>query len=134
MEEAVGEQLDKAFGKGVVQYENHVVKWTPPPLVRRYTPDFVLPNGIVIETKGRFVTSDRQKHKYIKEQYPDLDIRFVFSNCMTRISKRSKTTYGMWCQRNGFLYSTQGVVPQTWIDERPLKKRIAAINQWLKED
>ena len=48
---------------------------------------------IIIETKGRFVTADRQKMLLVKEQYPDLDIRFVFSNPNSRISKKSKTTY-----------------------------------------
>ena len=30
---------------------------------RHYTPDFILENGIVIETKGRFVSNDRRKHE-----------------------------------------------------------------------
>ena len=32
-----------------------------------YTPDFVLPNGVIIETKGRFVAADRRKHLEIKK-------------------------------------------------------------------
>ena len=33
-----------------------------------------MPNHVktIIELKGRFLTADRQKHKYIKEQYPDV--------------------------------------------------------------
>ena len=39
----------------------------------KYTPDFLLlRSGIVIETKGRFVSADRQKHKLIKAQHPDI--------------------------------------------------------------
>ena len=45
---------------------------------RTYTPDFVLPNGIIIETKGMFTAADRRKHLAIKRQHPNLDIRFVF--------------------------------------------------------
>ena len=83
----------------------------------KYKPDFLLPNGIIIETKGQFVSSDRSKHKLIKEQHPDLDIRFVFSNSKSRIGKKSKTTYAMWCERNGFLYADKSI-PLEWIEEK----------------
>lgn len=84
---------------------------------RRYTPDFILPNGIIIETKGRFVTADRKKHKLIKEQHPHLDIRFVFSSSKAKISKQSTTTYGMWCEKNGFKYADK-LVPLAWLKEK----------------
>ena len=83
----------------------------------KYKPDFLLPNGIIIETKGQFLSSDRSKHKLIKEQHPDLDIRFVFSNSKSRIGKKSKTTYAMWCERNGFLYADKSIPPE-WIEEK----------------
>ena len=60
-------------------YEEEKIKWLDSK-VRTYTPDFVLENGIIIETKGRFVSNDRRKHKEIQKQFPDLDIRFVFQN------------------------------------------------------
>ncbi len=82
----------------------------------KYKPDFVLPNGIIIETKGQFLSSDRSKHKLIKAQKPELDIRFVFSNSRTRIGKKSKTTYGMWCERLGFKYADKSI-PISWIHE-----------------
>ena len=81
-----------------------------------YTPDFPITNKIIIETKGRFLTSDRMKMLLVKEQHPELDIRFVFSNSNDRISKVSKTTYAKWCENNGFKYADK-VVPQSWIDE-----------------
>lgn len=89
---------------------------------RRYTPDFILPNGIIIETKGRFVTADRKKHKLIKEQHPDLDIRFVFSNSRARISKISTTTYGMWCEKLGIPYADKRI-PEAWLKEKPKCKK-----------
>ena len=46
--------------------------------IHTYKPDWVLPNGIIIEGKGRFTSYDRAKHLLIKEQQPNLDIRFVF--------------------------------------------------------
>lgn len=83
----------------------------------KYTPDFILPNGIIIETKGRFVTADRKKHKLIKEQHPEHDIRFVFSNSRARISKTSKTTYAMWCEKLGFLFADK-LIPLAWLKEK----------------
>lgn len=84
--------------------------------VRTYTPDFELPNGIIIETKGWFVAAHRKKHLLIQKQHPDLDIRFVFSNSKNKINKNSKTSYADWCEKNGFLYADK-LVPQEWIDE-----------------
>lgn len=81
-----------------------------------YTPDFPVSKTIIIETKGRFLTSDRMKMLLIKEQYPDIDFRFVFSNSKNHISKVSKTTYGEWCERNGFKYADK-TVPLSWITE-----------------
>lgn len=99
-----------------VKYEEMKIKYAVNE-VRTYTPDFELPNGIIIESKGRFVVADRKKHLLIKKQYPDLDIRFVFSNSRAKINKGSKTTYGMWCDKHGFLYADK-LIPQEWIDER----------------
>lgn len=109
-----------------VCYEVAKVRYTPPLKARSYSPDFVIPNGIIIETKGRFVTADRQKHKHIKEEHPHLDIRFVFSNPNSRISKTSKTTYAKWCVDYGFLYAAK-LIPSAWLCEAPDPLRIKAI-------
>lgn len=115
LEEHVADQLDQL---GVAfEYETLVIKFTRPEKMHRYTPDFILPNGIIIETKGRFLTKDRQKHLLVKKQHPDLDIRFVFSNPNQRISKTSKTTYAKWCNTNGFEYAKQ-TIPTTWLKEK----------------
>lgn len=98
------------------QYESIKIKYTQPAKGRTYTPDFILPNGIMVETKGRFLTADRQKHIMVKEQHPDLDIRFVFQNSSTKISKGSPTSYSDWCRKNGFLFADKSI-PQTWLDE-----------------
>lgn len=96
-------------------YEEEKIKWLDSK-VRTYTPDFVLENGIIIETKGRFVSADRRKHKEIKKQYPDLDIRFVFSNSRAKLYKGAKGSYADWCDNQGFLYSDK-VVPEDWMKE-----------------
>ena len=97
------------------EYEKTKIKWEDFK-VRSYTPDFILENGIIIETKGRFVAADRRKHLEIKKQHPSLDIRFVFSNSRAKLNKNSKTTYGDWCDKHGFQYRDR-VIPKEWIDE-----------------
>ena len=100
-------------------YEEDKIKWLDSK-VRTYTPDFVLENGIIIETKGRFVSTDRRKHKEVKKQYPDKDIRFIFSNSRARLYKGAKSTYGDWCDKNGFLYSDK-TIPDEWLKEGTTK-------------
>lgn len=116
LEERIAQEL---LEQGVpFDYEAHTIEYTKPAKKATYKPDFILHNGIIIETKGRFLTADRQKHLLIKKQHPDLDIRFVFSNSNSKISKRSKTTYAMWCEKNGFLYA-DGFIPKAWLKEPP---------------
>ena len=83
---------------------------------KKYTPDFILPNGIIVEAKGFFSVSDRKKHKLLKQQHPELDIRFVFDNSKNKINKGSKTTYAMWCEKQGFKYSDK-LIPKEWLEE-----------------
>ena len=86
--------------------------------VRKYTPDFQLENGIIIETKGRFMPADRAKHLSIKRQFgEDYDIRFLFSNPNAKLSKKSKTTYWQWCDKHNFKWSKGPEVPAEWMEE-----------------
>lgn len=115
LEERVAAQLDQL---GVeYTYEKLKLKYIRPASEHIYTPDFVLSNGIIVETKGRFLLADRMKHIMVKKHNPDVDIRFVFSNSNARISKASKTTYAMWCRKHGFLYADK-TIPEEWINER----------------
>ena len=115
LEERIAKQLKDLGVK--YQYETLTILYTKPEESGRYTPDFILPNGIVIEGKGQFVTSDRKKHKLIKNEFgKKYDIRFVFSNPNARIGKKSTTTYADWCQRYGFKYAAKEI-PQEWINE-----------------
>jgi len=113
LEETISQQLTKLSVP--VLYETEKVKYEVNE-VRTYTPDFKLPNGIIIESKGRFVAADRKKHLLIQKQHKDLDIRFVFSNSRSKITKGSKTTYGDWCDKHGFLYADK-LIPEEWIRE-----------------
>lgn len=111
LEEKVSEQLTKAKVK--FSYESTRISYEINE-VRKYTPDFILGNGIIVETKGRFVVADRKKHLLIKKQHPDLDIRFVFTNSRAKINKGSKTTYGMWCDKHDFIYADK-LIPEEWL-------------------
>lgn len=114
LEERVAEQLEQL---GVeYTYEKVKLKYIRPASEHIYTPDFKLPNGIIVETKGRFLLADRMKHIMVKKHNPDVDIRFVFSNSNARISKASKTTYAMWCRKHGFLFADKAI-PEEWINE-----------------
>jgi hypothetical protein len=114
LEEQIARQLEEA---GIdAEYETTTIKYTVPEKDHKYTPDWVLPNGIIIESKGRFLTADRQKHLLVKKQHPELDIRFVFSRSKTTISKASKTTYSDWCTKNGFLFADK-FIPHEWLRE-----------------
>jgi len=99
-----------------VKYEEFKIKYLVPESLHTYTPDFELPNGIIIESKGRFVAADRKKHLLVQQQHPKLDIRFVFSNSKAKISKGSKTSYADWCIKHGFLYADK-LIPEEWINE-----------------
>lgn len=113
LEERVSKQLKESGIK--FEYETLKIEYRIEE-TRKYTPDFTLPNGIIVETKGRFVAKDRKKHLLIKQQKPELDIRFVFSNSNAKINKGSKTSYADWCQRYGFKWADKWV-PEDWINE-----------------
>ncbi len=114
LEESVSNQI---ASRGLsVQYESEEVSYIIPASEHTYHPDFRLPNDIRVETKGRFVLADRKKHLLVKQQHPELDIRFVFTNSKNKISKKSKTTYAMWCEKNGFKYADKEI-PNEWFLE-----------------
>jgi hypothetical protein len=127
LESAVAQQL--LAGSEEFQYEVLRI----PYLVeeqRHYTPDFVLRNGIVIEVKGRWLTPDRKKHRLVHAQYPDLDIRFIFSRPQERISKQSRTTYAKFCETQGWKYAGP-TVPVAWLREPVNVRSLRAINRLI---
>jgi len=112
LEDKVSNQLIEA---GVpVKYEEMKISYFRPETTHKYTPDFELPNGIIIETKGRFMLADRKKHLLIQQQHPELDIRFVFSSSKAKLSKGSKTTYASWCTKFGFEFADR-LIPIAWL-------------------
>lgn len=67
----------------------------------QYTVDFAVldkSTGVplfYVETKGRFTSADRNKHKLIKQQYPDVDLRVLFQHDGKATPKMS---YTQWCK------------------------------------
>lgn len=107
-------------------YEEIKIEWEDL-AYRTYTPDFVLDNGIMIETKGLFTTADRRKHLAVKKQHPKLDIRFVFTNSRTKLRKGAKSNYGEWCIKHGFRYYDR-IIPEDWLKEKGKNKH----NRFIK--
>ena len=97
-------------------YETTQIKYIKPETHHKYTVDFTLPNGILVETKGRWVLEDRKKHLLIKEQHPELDIRIVFQNPRGKIRKGSKTTYADFCDKHEIPLAEKEI-PQEWMSE-----------------
>ncbi|AYJ85512.1 endodeoxyribonuclease [Sphingomonas paeninsulae] len=110
---------DDLKSRGVTfEYETLKVSYEVPSRQAKYTPDFILPNGIIIEGKGLFATEDRQKHLLVKAQHPELDIRFVFSRSTSPLYKGSPTTYAAWCTKQGFQFADK-LIPSAWLLEPP---------------
>jgi len=115
LEEKIAKQLEDAGIEYL--YEKASVSYIIPASDHKYWPDFVLKNGIIIEGKGLFEVSDRKKHLLIKAQYPQLDIRFVFSNPNQKLYKGSPTTYAIWCKKHGYKYAKK-LIPAEWFKEK----------------
>jgi isocitrate dehydrogenase kinase/phosphatase len=116
LEESISNQLKNNDIPVRYEEKESVISYIIPASKHTYSPDFILPNEIIVETKGRFVLADRKKHLLIKEQHPNLDIRFIFTNSKNKISKNSRTTYGEWCEKHGFKYADK-LIPDSWLEE-----------------
>jgi len=118
LEAKVADQITQA---GLpVMFETDKVSYVVPQRSAKYTPDFKLlkKDGgfIYIETKGLWPVEARQKHLLIKDQSPDLDIRFVFSNQRAKLYKGSPTTYAAYCEKHGWKYAHRWI-PDDWLAE-----------------
>lgn len=101
-------------------YEPCKIEYVVPASNHKYTPDWQIneDNTIYWESKGNLTAKDRTKLLHIKESNPNLTIRILLMNSNVKISKTSKTTFGMWCEKHDFEWCD-------WNDKRKLK-------QWCK--
>lgn len=85
----------------------------------QYLPDFVLSNGIYVETKGYFSPRDRRKMLSVRRDNPKCDIRMVFQRASNRLTKSPNSmTYGDWCTKHNILWA-EGSIPADWWGELP---------------
>jgi hypothetical protein len=84
-------------------------------ITHTYTPDWVLGNGIIIETKGHFSSADRRKMLAVKAAHPHLDIRMLFMQPFNPLRKGSKKTYANWCEDNHIPWAAGPYVPTDWL-------------------
>lgn len=81
-----------------------------------YNPDFYIKIGnFYVETKGILDAADRRKHLAVRDQHPEIDIRFVFMAADKKMSG-SKTTHAAWATQKRFKFA-EGKMPQEWLEE-----------------
>ncbi len=94
------------------EYETEKLSYT---IEHNYTPDFVLPNYVYLETKGYWDAADRRKVLAVKRDNPGVDLRMVFQSPYNTISKKSKTTYAKWCDKHGISWTAYHEIPLEWL-------------------
>lgn len=104
-----------------VLFETLKIRYAVPLSWHSYTPDFLLPNGIIVETKGLWQATDRAKHELVRAQYPELDIRLVFQRAKTPIAPGAKTTCAAWANAHGYTWAEK-LIPAEWAKERGPKR------------
>ena len=97
-----------------VKYEYESTK-IPYQISYNYTPDFLLPNGVYLETKGYWDAADRRKIRAVKILHPELDLRMVFQSPFNTISKKSKTTYAKYCEKLEIPWCSFVNIPLQWL-------------------
>jgi len=102
------------------KYEDKIITYLEPAVTRKYIPDFELPNGIIIEAKGRWTLHDRKKMALVMEQNPKLDIRMLFQRDQF-LNKGSKTLYSGWAEKRGIKFAV-GELPEQWLKEAKAKR------------
>ena len=110
LEENVAALLDQLGAS--YEYETHKVAYA---IMRHYNPDFILPNGIMLEAKGYWDSEDRRKILAVVRDNPDLDLRMVFQAPFNKISKKSKTTYAQWCEKHDIKWAAVHAIPIDWL-------------------
>ena len=97
------EEIIKEFN---VEYDYEVTKipYTIPESNHNYTVDWTFINGLLVETKG-YLSDHKERYKYVllKQQHPDLDLRFVFDN-PNKLCGGTKMTHAKWAEKYGFAY------------------------------
>ena len=104
-------------------YEIDKINWEPPPAkTKSYTPDFVIKRKdgsiLYVEYKEYLDARSKKVMRYVTKQHPELDIRILFGpKCEhKKISKKSKTTYGQWANKNNIKWAVGRRIPKEWLN------------------
>jgi len=104
------------------KYEDTKLTYIVPESKHTYLIDWSLPNNIYVETKG-YLSDHKERSKYIliKEQYPELDLRFVFMDC-NKLCGGAKYSHGTWATKQGFKYCSikDYEIIKEWLNENAL--------------
>lgn len=95
-----------ALPRRMMEYEPFDVPYVT---YRKYKPDFVYKDKILIECKGFFREGDTQKYKAIRdciEQIAGMSLVFLLSDPNKKVRKGGKLTMGQWCDKEGFAHFT----------------------------
>ena len=105
--------------KAEYDYEVTKIPYVVPESKHNYIVDWTIKNGVYVETKG-YLSDYQERHKYvlIKQQHPDLDLRFVFDN-PNKLCGGTKMTHAKWAEKYNFPWC--GV------------KDTETINKWVNE-
>lgn len=91
-----------------------------------YQPDFRLPGGILIETKGyhRNLGDALTKLCSVVRCNPDIDLRIVWSNANMKVpfyKNKKKMTAKQWSEKNGFQWAHE-YIPDNWFKYQEINK------------
>lgn len=106
------------------EYELTKIDYIIPESSHTYTVDWTILNGRLIETKGYLSDhAERRKYVLLKEQHPDLDLRFVFDNG-NKLCGGTKMSHNKWAEKYNFKHCDIKDVDQikAWINEDTTKK------------
>jgi predicted nuclease of restriction endonuclease-like RecB superfamily len=107
------EEIIADFYKMADKYETEKIEYV---LKNTYTPDFCFSDAnTYVEVKGFWKPSDRRKMLEVIKQYPNKKFIMFFQDSTIKITKRSKTTYGDWCDKNKITWFC-------WKTKRPSRK------------
>ena len=120
-------QFEKILQDNEVEYAYEITKipYIVPESSHKYVVDWTIHDGVLIETKGWLENlTERKKYQLIKEQHPDIDIRFVFANPQ-KACGGVKMTHAEWAEKFGFKYCSINDTEQivSWIKERKRKQK-----------
>jgi hypothetical protein len=123
-------EADIAASYPQLGYEEDILYYTVPETKRKYVTDWKIGPHTYIESKGKLTAEDRKKLLFVKEQHPEVKLYILFQNASNRITKKSKTTYADWCDKNGIEWAdwkTAKRIPEKWLRGNKQKKKLSSL-------